>query len=61
MRYLRKYESHEDIHAICREYDISDYTNLEGCPKWVGGSFYCRDNNIETFEGLEIIRGSYKV
>jgi hypothetical protein len=26
MRYLRKYESHEDIHTICAKYNIKDYT-----------------------------------
>ena len=26
MRYLKKYESHEDIRSICRKYGIEDYT-----------------------------------
>ena len=26
MRYLKKYESHEDIDRICQKYDIKDYT-----------------------------------
>jgi hypothetical protein len=26
MRYLRKYENHEDIHAICQKWGIKDYT-----------------------------------
>jgi hypothetical protein len=26
MRYLKKYENHEDIHAICQKYGIANYT-----------------------------------
>jgi hypothetical protein len=31
MRYLKRYENHEDIHAICRKYGIRNYTiNSDG-------------------------------
>lgn len=32
-------------------------TNLENCPKWVGGNFYCQSNNLESIIGPDYIGG----
>ena len=46
MRYLRRYENHEDIHSICREYNIKNYTINDD------GSIDINHDQLSTSESL---------
>jgi len=68
MKHLKLFESFNDIETICKEYGIENWTinsdgtiDVDGCPKEVGGSFNCFNNQLTTLEGgtREVGRGFY--
>jgi len=53
MKYIKLYESFEDIDSICKKYRIKNYTiNSDGTIDGnVTGDFYCNTNKLTTLEG----------
>ena len=38
---------------------FNNLSSLSGCPKWVGGDFFCHGNKLEELNGPEFVDGDF--
>jgi hypothetical protein len=38
---------------------FNNLSSLSGCPKWIGGDFFCHGNKLEELDGPEFVNGDF--
>lgn len=38
---------------------FNNLSSLSGCPKWVGGDFFCHGNKLENLDGPDFVEGDF--